>query len=400
MNEQPIQLRAVSVRMIPDMMLDSKFLIHLGAALPLCMLALTLSGCAGDNADSTSVPATLETTEIIGESGTQLGQFVYPRGMDIYHSIATGQVQAVIVDKTARLQVLDLKTGQVLGSLHTPKWDRGKPTGITVAASVLDATKQAVYVADTHEHRVLMYELPLPDVDVPVPTEPDFAFGSFGENPVEFIYPTDVAIDTDENGVVTDLYVSEYGGNDRISRFSIDRSGETIKPIYQYQIGVVGEEVDASDFPNALARPQSIALWTTPQGIDELIVTDASHHRVGRFTIEGELVKWFGDPMDTSELAYRFPYGLTILDDGTALIAEFGGNRVRCMNLESGETLWRYGVGGRSTGQLAQPWAVGVNGDQLVILDSGNSRIQICELPKGITRIGAQYARAHGGSNP
>jgi len=339
---------------------------------------------------------------VIGESGTQLGQFVYPRAMDVFE--IDGHPHAVIIDKTARVQIIDLETDAVIGSIHTPKWDRGKPTGVSVANSALDSSKLAVYVADTHEHRVLMYELPLPDVQVPVPTEPDLMFGSFGEGPGEFIYPTDVAIQVDEHGIVTDLYVSEYGGNDRISRFTIDRSGETIKPIYQYQLGVVGEEVDASDFPTALSRPQSIELWTNPQGGRELLVTDASHHRVGRLTIEGELVAWFGDPLDTSEDAFRFPYGITILDDGSALIAEFGGNRIRCIDIESGETRWRYGVGGRSVGQLAQPWDSGVIGDQLVILDSGNSRVQICGLPKGVARIGNELASrrisAGGGSNP
>ena len=98
--------------------------------------------------------------------------------------------------------------------------------------------------------------------------------------------------------------------------------------------------------------------------------------------------------MDTSDEAYRFPYGLTILDDGTALITEFGGNRIRCIDLESGQTLWRYGIGGRSIGELAQPWASGVIGDQLVILDSGNSRVQICTLPEGVPTIGDEYAAA------
>ncbi len=339
-----------------------------------------------------STPGALSTNQIFSESGTQLGQFVYPRGMDVFTD--NGSPRAAIVDKTARIQIMDLETGQILGAVHTPKWDRGKPTGLTVASSIINPDKLAVYVADTHEHRVLMYELPLPDVDVPVPTEPDFAYGSFGDEPGEFIYPTDIAVQKNNAGIVTHLYISEYGGNDRISRFTVDRSDQKINLIFEYQIGVVGEEVDASDYPNALNRPQSIELWTNPQGGPEIIVTSASHHRVGRFTIAGELVTWFGDPMDTSDKAYRFPYGLTILDDGTALITEFGGNRIRCIDLESGQTLWRYGIGGRSIGQLAQPWASGVMGDQLVILDSGNSRVQICALPDGVSAIGGEYTAA------
>ncbi len=377
--------------MIPEMLMDSRCSIPLVAAISLCLGASIVGGCASADEDQ-AAPGALSTNKIFSESGTQLGQFVYPRGMDVFTD--HGSPRAAIVDKTARIQIMDLETGHILGAVHTPKWDRGKPTGLTVATSIINPDKLAVYVADTHEHRVLMYELPLPDVDVPVPTEPDFAYGSFGDAPGEFIYPTDIAVQTDDAGTVTHLYISEYGGNDRISRFAVDRSDQTVNLLFEYQIGIVGEEVDASDYPNALNRPQSIELWTNPQGGQEIIVTSASHHRVGRFTIAGELVKWFGDPMDTSDQAYRFPYGLTILDDGTALITEFGGNRIRCINLESGQTLWRYGIGGRSVGQLAQPWASGVMGDQLVILDSGNSRVQICALPPGVSAIGHEYTAA------
>ncbi|MGV6813426.1 MAG: hypothetical protein ACWA5W_00290 [Phycisphaerales bacterium] len=360
-----------------------------------------LVGC-GEASSVSNEPQTLKTTQVWGESGTQVGQFIYPRGMDVY--LDHDQPRAVIVDKTARIQEFDLMTGEVLGSLHTPKWDRGKPTGLSVSNSILHPDKLAVYVADTHEHRVLMYELPLPDVEVPVPTEPDWQTGSFGEEPGEFIYPTDVAIETNDQGVVTDLYVSEYGGNDRISRFTInypadlahpsDPSSAQPKAEYQYQIGVVGQEVDASDDPLALSRPQSIELWTSPAGVRQLIVTDASHHRVGRITTAGELVAWYGDPLDESDDAYRFPYGITVLDDGSALITEFGANRVRCLDLATGETLWRYGIGGRSVGEIVQPWDAGVLGDQLIVLDSGNNRLQVCQLPAGVRSIGHEYTQA------
>jgi len=375
--------------MIRNMAIDFRLWTQPVLAAGIGIVAL-ITGCSDDSASSND--GTLKTVQILGEPGTQRGQFVYPRAMDVYQ--VDGHPRAAIIDKTARIQIMDLDSGKVLGSIHTPKWDRGKPTGVTVAPSPIDPTKQAVYVADTHEHRVLIYQLPLPDVEIPVPTEPDLKFGSFGQEPGQFIYPTDVAVDLDDAGTVTDLYVSEYGGNDRISHFKLVREDDTISFAFVNQIGIKGEEVDASDAPIALSRPQSIALWTDPDGQRELIVTDASHHRVGRLSLDDQLIKWFGDPLDTSDDAYRFPYGLTILDDDTALIAEFGANRVRCINLETGETLWRYGVAGRSVGQLAQPWASAVMGDQLVILDSGNSRIQICKLPAGVSHIGAEVDQA------
>jgi len=384
--------------------MESRLWRHLVFSSFAVITTLSLFGC-GEKTYDAAADQTLRVNRILGESGFQHGQFVYPRAMDIF--IENDHPFAAIVDKTARIQILDLESGSVIGSVHTPRWDRGKPTGVTVGPSAIDGKNLAVYIADTHEHRVLMYELPLPDVEIAVATEPDVMFGSFGEGPGYFVYPTDVAVDVDESGEVSHLYISEYGGNDRISRFKVIRQSNvnTIAPtsgpgfVFEYQIGTASEEVDASDGPVALSRPQSIALWTSPQGIQELIVTDASHHRVGRLRTanlennESQLIQWFGEPLDVSDGAYRFPYGLTLLDDGTALITEFGANRIRCINIESGELLWQYGVDGRAEGQLAQPWACGVitdseNKDQLVILDSGNNRLQICDLPVGVTHIG------------
>ena len=364
------------------------------AVLPLLSaIACVLCGCDGRGLEAS---ASLNTTRVIGESGTYNGQFVYPRGMDIFEY--EGAPHAILVDKTARLQLMNLETGTVVGAIHTPRWDRGKPTGLTAAPSLLDKSKLAIYVADTHEFRVLMYELPLEPTDDPQPTEPDFQFGSFGEEPGQFIYPTDIAVDTDENNAVTDIYVSEYGGNDRINHFRIDRSTNPPSVIWDSQIGVVGEEVDASDHPLAMSRPQSIELWTNPTTNQrEIVVTSASHHRIGRITTQGDLITWYGDPLDTSDNAFNFPYGLTILEDNTALIAEFGGNRITRIDLESGEHLFRYGETGRSVGQLAQPWAVGVAGDQLVILDSGNSRLQFCDLPIDLPR---EYTQPIAGGTP
>ncbi|MDF1809322.1 MAG: hypothetical protein P1U42_06470 [Phycisphaerales bacterium] len=386
------------------MKMESRLWGHLVYSSIVAISALSLFGCGDEIYDADADP-TLRVNRILGESGSQQGQYVYPRAMDVF--IENDHPFAAIIDKTARVQILDLESGSVIGSVHTPRWDRGKPTGVTVGPSAIDGSNLAIYIADTHEHRVLMYELPLPDVDIAVATEPDIMFGSFGEGPSYFVYPTDVAVEVDENGEVSHLYVSEYGGNDRISRFKVIRQSNvnTIAPtegpgfVFEYQIGTASEEVDASDGPVALSRPQSIALWTNPQGVRELIVTDASHHRVGRLQIanfensQSQLIQWFGHPLNVSNDAYRFPYGLTVLDDGTALITEFGANRIRCINIESGELLWKYGVDGRAEGQLAQPWACGVitnseNKDQIVILDSGNNRLQICDLPLGVSQIG------------
>ena len=85
----------------------------------------------------------------------------------------------LVVDKRARIQRL-ASDGTPLQEWSTPTRKNGNPTGIFVDD---DGT---IFVADTHEHRVLVYES-----DGTLRT----TFGEYGEDLGEFIYPTDIARD-------------------------------------------------------------------------------------------------------------------------------------------------------------------------------------------------------------
>jgi hypothetical protein len=335
-----------------------------GAAAVVAAWSLLVSGCGEDQAGGV-----LEVSRVIGETGRQAGQFLYPRGMD--HAEIGGRTLLVVVDKTARIQLIDLKTGASVGSLRTPEFDLGMPTGLTVAPFPGEPGTPAVWVADTHEHRVIVYRLPF-DHDGE-PTEPDLAFGSYGYEPGQFIYPTDIAVRLDDGGRIGEVFVSEYGGNDRIQVFRFDEG----RAVFDRQIGISGVAMDApEDDPAALARPQSVVL----RG-GELVVSDAGRHRVVRFdAASGSVLGW----TDGAELLgggpaepLRFPYGLCLIDDRTALVSEFGGSRLRLIDLDSGRTVRLIGTPGRGVGETATPWAGEVVGDELVILDSGNDRIQV-----------------------
>ena len=345
-------------------MMDKRFL-----KLVLGLMVVALVGCGERSV--TDEEGRLVDAVVLGETGTHAGQFMYPRAMDVYVD-GLGRTIAVIIDKTARMQAIDLGSGEMVGSVLMPEFSNGMPTGVTVGVSLVDAGEMAVYVADTHEHRVLVYSLPLIEGE----HEPVFSFGVFGKGEGEFVYPTDVLVMVDEGGVVEELLVSEYGGNDRVSRYAVVQDGEGVGLEWIGQIGTASETVDGSDGVVALSRPQSIGLWENGER-KELIVLDSSHHRVGRLTMEGGLIAWYESGHDPDFAAMKFPYGVSVLDDGSALISEFGGNVVRRMDLATGMTLAMYGVGGRGDGELATPWASSVMGGRLVILDSGNNRIQM-----------------------
>ncbi|MFK7760207.1 MAG: hypothetical protein AB8C13_09705 [Phycisphaerales bacterium] len=354
---------------------------------------LSVSGC-GDSASVDDLGirtgSILNDARVIGETGIHPGQFVYPRAMDVFQDEDRWFV--AVIDKTARLQIIDIERRESVGEVLMPVFDRGMPTGLTVGVSLLNQDRLAAYVADTHEHQLLMYEFPLPkpgygkEAELATQAAPDFVFGVYGEGPDEFVYPTDVIVLTEEGGAVSQLLISEYGGNDRISRYAVshdradDQPDEQVVLSWDGQIGTPSETVDGSDGEIALSRPQSIGVWEN-DGQRELIVVDSSHHRIGRVAIDGkrdgELIAWFEKDHDPTAPVMNFPYGVTVLEDGTALVTEFGGCIVRRMDLVTGMTLEIFGTAGRGEGELATPWASTVVDGDLVVLDSGNNRIQV-----------------------
>jgi len=282
---------------------------------------------------------------------------MYPRG------IASADGQLWVVDKGARVQRIDPETGRSERIFQTPKFDNGKPTGLTLAPMPGEGGGLGLYVADTHEHRILVYGVESGS------DEPALAFGTFGTEDGQFVYPTDISVLTDDAGRVSRIYVSEYGGHDRISAFTPD-----FEFLFSFGAFGVAHDQDEGDDRVVFDRPQSIAI---DREAGELVVTDACNHRVGRFTLEGELLAWIGG--GDSDLL-RYPYGIELIGRRQALIAEYGGNRVSRLDLETGEVLEVMGEPGRETGQLASPWGLAVVGDELYVLDSGNNRIQVVAM--------------------
>lgn len=352
-------------------------------------MLIALSGCS-DHSDSTPP---LRTTRSLGEVGSSPGQYSYPRAM------AASDDSLWIIDKQARVQRIDPRSGRARGEWQMPEWEMGKPTGIGIwNPSPIDGD-EIIFVPDTHYFRVMVYRAsdarpgvhsirattgtsePGSESKNARSPEPLARFGAYGQGPGEFIYLTDVALLPSADGSkVERVYVSEYGGNDRISIFdapaNVGEPGGTYTFVRSF--GRFGSGTDASDVQ--FNRPQSIEIDLTNR---ELIVTDSCNHRIGRFTLEGELIAWIGSPNggDTSRGAFMYPYGLTLPGDGTAWIAEFGNNRIQRIRISDGAPLDIFGGPGREVGRLATPWAISIIGEEAYVLDSGNNRVQVFEYP-------------------
>ena len=269
------------------------------------------------------------------ESGAGCGRLTYPRA--ITYSRADGCF--FVVDRLAHIQRVE-SNGDVTADWRMPEWVNGKPTGLSVGPD------GNVYVADTHYARVVIYS---PKGQLLR------QFGTFGREPGQFTYPTDVAFDAAGN-----IYVSEYGENDRIQVF--DPAGQKVLRI----IGRFGEG------DGEFSRPQSMVI----DG-DRLYVTDSCNHRIAVFRTDGAFVKNLGgvggDPGQ-----FRYPYGLDEDGEGHLIVTEFGNNRVQLIDRETGAGLKSWGVSGRDPGQLAYPWAAAADkDDRVVVVDSGNNRLQV-----------------------
>jgi DNA-binding beta-propeller fold protein YncE len=296
------------------------------AALVVCVLQL--SGCIGGGDGG-------EPELIWGKQGIAPGQLEKPRAIAI-----DANDQLYLVDMTGRIQVYDAD-GKYLRGWRTPATVNGRPTGLSISKA------GRVLVPDTHYYRVLVYE------SDGRPVEGATMGGVAGRGPGEFGWVTDVAEDSQGN-----IYVSEYGENDRIQKFSPEGK-------FLLQWGGNGEEL------GQFRRPQSMAI----DAHDNVWVADACNHRIQVFDGQGKLVRHWGVEGTAPGQLY-YPYGLILGPEGTVYVCEYGNHRVQKFTPD-GQSLGCWGTHGRGPGQLFNPWAIALDSQgRLHVLDSSNHRVQ------------------------
>jgi len=299
----------------------------------ICACVPALTGC-DDVSSPSDAPKVLAA---FGQTGRGQCEFTYPRAIDL-----TGDGSLLVVDKTGRIQRLSPE-GKFLDIIKMPLIETGKPTGLSVAPN------GNLYVADTHYHRVVVFSPDGKFID---------EFGKFGQENGCFIYPTDVAFSPDGR-----IFVSEYGGNDRISVFT--EQGD-----FLYSFGTPGSG------EGQLARPSSLCVDPARKC---LYVTDSCNHRIAIYDLDGNLLGYIGSA-GRAPGQLRYPYDLALLPDGTLVVCEYGNNRLQLFGPDR-KSLAVCGRAGRQSGQLAYPWGVAVDARRRAfIVDAGNNRIQVWQL--------------------
>ncbi|MBI1291341.1 hypothetical protein GC173_08880 [bacterium] len=314
------------------------------------MLASGLVGCGSgeDAADSKSI-------QVVGTAGRQPGQFSKPRAVAISKAN-----EIVVVDRTGRIIVHDLKTGEFVRQFWLPKWENGTPTGIS-----MDPTDDTIWVADTHYHRVLQY-----DHEGNLLSQ----FGEEGEDPGKFVFITDVCPDPDGKM----LWITDYGRRNRVMQFT--RAGEFVR-----EWGTKLFETDD------LQRPQAVSI--SPDG-QRLYVVDTGNCRINVYTRDGELVKSFGEPgLEPGQL--NMPQDLALGPDGRLYVIEYSNCRISTFSTE-GEFLGLWGSAGNHPGQFFTPWGIAVANDgTIVVADTMNHRIQIMRHPAELAWTPGSNQGAH-----
>lgn len=313
------------------------------------LLTIALSGCQNSQAGPALTVTSSRTLKMPVEGST----IPAPRSLTV-----SPDGELYVLDKAGRVLVYDAD-GTLDRQWWMPDHDVGKPEGVCL----LDNGRVAV--ADTHYHRVVIFD----DAGKVLET-----FGEFGEGPGQFVYPVSITRDTAGH-----LYVAEYGGNDRVQKFDVDRN-------FVLSMGSFGTE------PGQFQRPSGI-VWVD----GTLFVADAINNRVQAFDEQGRFLRvvagWGAATVQNHEIAegdaeenatsvqsdstnsLEYPYDIAAGDDDTLFVIEYGAGRVTSMTLD-GRITGRYGTTGRDNGQFWTPWGVAAGRDgRIFVADTGNKRI-------------------------
>ena len=290
-------------------------------------LSLMAGGCEPPHLTDTGV------VRVVGGLGLGPGRLSYPRAI-----AAEPGGAFFVIDKSGRVQRFG-RDGTFEASWRMPDISAGKPVGLAVHPD------GRVFVADTHCHRVMIFDREGTELGT---------FGRLGNGDGEFQLPTDVAFD--RQGFI---YVSEYYGNDRITRWSPDLE-------FVAAIGVEPAAGARLNRPTGLIVDDEQTLW----------VADACNHRLVRFSLEGAVLGTFGN-LGREAGQMRYPYDISLTPDGSLLVCEYGGDRLQWFS-KDGRSLRVWGHSGRDPGALSGPWGVtSAAGGLVYIVDSLNNRVQV-----------------------
>ncbi len=183
-------------------------------------------------------------------------------------------------------------------------------------------------------------------------------FGGSGTGDGEFVWPTAIALDSDENVYVADEWLN------RISIF--DKDGN-----YLGKWGIAGNG------DGQLSGPSGIAF----DGEDNLYITEELNHRVSKFSRDGRFIQsWGSEGQGAGE--FNHPWGIALDGRGDVYVADWHNDRIQKFTPE-GEFLSSIGSAGDGHGQLKLPSDVAVDDEgDVYVTDWWNNKVEVFD-PEG-----------------
>jgi hypothetical protein len=156
------------------------------------------------------------------------------------------------------------------------------------------------------------------------------------------------------------MYVAEYGGNDRVQKFTPD--GDFVLSFGSFGTG-----------PGQLNRASGM-VWHD----QNVYIADAANNRVVIYSDTGAYIGLLEDPV--KPYALRFPYDITMCKNGTLIIVEYAAGRITRTQVD-GRLIGRFGKQGTGMGEMQTPWGVDIDDSMRVrVADTGNRRIVEIQL--------------------
>ncbi len=183
-------------------------------------------------------------------------------------------------------------------------------------------------------------------------------FSSYGEAEGQFVWPTSITLDSQENIFVADEWLN------RISVFTKD--GDFLR-----SWGKTGSG------DGELDRPAGIAIGSD----STMYITDSRNNRVQKFTLDGDFLGKFGAP-GSGPGQLNMPWGIGLDKEGSVYVADWRNDRIQQFTAD-GQWQASFGQSGSGVGQFNRPNSVCVDDDgDIYVADWLNNRVQVLS-PEG-----------------
>ena len=253
--------------------------------------------------------------------------------------IAASGDKIFIVDQGNRRIVILNEKFELQKELTNEELETKVPGGVAI-----DKHNQHFIVADGGFHHVKFYTLDGELVK---------SIGSTrGNADGQFSRPDYCVYDSKNQLLVAD------GGNNRIQVFS--ENGE-----YLSSFGSEGKG------DRQFSSPVGVAV----NSVGEIVVVDRNNHRVVVYDKDFNFVRKFGS-QGKEEGQFQYPVVIALDEKDNIYVVDQANHRIQMFNSE-GIFVLSFGSEGTEEKQFKYPWDIEIDGTQVLVADSGNSRVHV-----------------------